>query len=142
MVWYAKDPFETVTFQMRYFGHYGVLFWIMVACNCVIPLALFSPRVRRNLRLLWILSLFVNVGMWLERFVIIAGSLGTNFIPSQWGFFVPSVTEISITAASFAWFLMLFSLFTRFLPIVSMTELKEGLRWLRQALRKESAEAA
>ena len=63
MVWYAKDPFETVTFQMRYFGHYGVLFWIMVACNCVIPLALFSPRVRRNLRLLWVLSLFVNVGM-------------------------------------------------------------------------------
>jgi len=55
---------------------------------------------------------------------------------------VPSVTEISITVASFAWFLMLFSLFTRFLPIVSMTELKEGLRWLRQALRKESAEAA
>ena len=142
MVWYAKDPFETATFQMRYFGPYGPLFWIMVLCNCVIPLALFSPRVRRNLRLLWVLSLFVNVGMWLERFVIIAGSLATNFVPSQWGFYVPSVTEISITAASFAWFLMLFSLFTRFLPIVSMTELKEGLRWLRQALRKESAEAA
>ena len=74
--------------------------------------------------------------------MIIAGSLASNFVPSQWGFFVPSVTEISITAASFAWFLMLFSLFTRFLPIVSMTELKEGLRWLRLALRKESAEAA
>jgi Ni/Fe-hydrogenase subunit HybB-like protein len=142
MVWYAKDPFEVTTFHMRYFGHYGPLFWVMVLCNCVVPLALFSPRVRRNLRVLWVLSLFVNVGMWLERFVIIAGSLATSFIPSQWGFFVPSVTEISITAASFAWFLMLFSLFTRFLPIVSMTELKEGLRWLRQALRKESAEAA
>jgi molybdopterin-containing oxidoreductase family membrane subunit len=98
--------------------------------------------VRRNLKLLWVLSLFVNVGMWLERFVIIAGSQATNFVPSQWGFYVPSVTEISITAGSFAWFLMLFSLFTRFLPIVSMTELKEGLGWLRQALRKESAEAA
>jgi Ni/Fe-hydrogenase subunit HybB-like protein len=142
MVWYAKDPFEVTTFQARYFGHYGYLFWIMVLCNCVIPLAIFSPRVRRNLKLLWVLSLFVNVGMWLERFVIIAGSLATNFVPSQWGFYVPSVTEISITAASFAWFLMLFSLFTKFLPIVSMTELKEGLRWLRQALRKEAAEAA
>jgi len=142
MVWYAKDPFETATFQMRYFGHYGYLFWIMVFCNCVVPLTIFSPRVRRNLKALWVVSIFVNIGMWLERFVIIAGSLATNFVPSQWGFFVPSVTEISITAASFAWFLMLFSLFTRFLPIVSMTELKEGLRWLRQALRKESAEAA
>ncbi len=74
--------------------------------------------------------------------MIIAGSLGTNFVPSQWGFFVPSVTEISITAGSFAWFLMLFSLFAKFLPIMSMTELKEGIGWLRQALRKDSAEAA
>ena len=88
------------------------------------------------------MSLFVNVGMWLERFVIIAGSQATNFMPSQWGFYVPSVTEISITAASFAWFLMLFSLFAKFLPIMSMTEVKEGLAWLRQALRKDSAEAA
>ncbi len=142
MTWYSHDPFEMVTFQQRYFGPYGYLFWIMVVCNCLIPLALFSPRVRRNLTLLWVISIFVNVGMWLERFVIIAGSLATNFMPSQWGFWTPSLTEVSITAASFAWFLMLFSLFTRFLPIVSMTELKEGLRWLRQALRQESAEAA
>jgi Ni/Fe-hydrogenase subunit HybB-like protein len=103
---------------------------------------LFSARVRHNLTALWVLSLFVNVGMWLERLVIIAGSLATNFMPSQWAFWVPSVTEISITIGSFAWFLMLFSLFTRFLPIMSMTELKEGIAWLRQALRKDSAEAA
>ena len=63
MVWYAKDPFETTTFHMRYFGHYGYLFWIMVLCNCIIPLALFSPRVRHNMKVLWVLSLFVNVGM-------------------------------------------------------------------------------
>jgi Ni/Fe-hydrogenase subunit HybB-like protein len=142
MTWYTKDPFEVTTFQQRYFGHYGYLFWIMVVCNCLIPLAFFSPRVRYNLKLLWVLSLFVNVGMWLERFVIIAGSLATNFMPSQWGWFVPSVTEISITAGTFAFFLMMFSLFTKFLPIVSTTEVKEGVGWLRQALRKESAEAA
>ncbi len=142
MVWYAKDPFEMVTFHYRYFGPWGNLFWVMVACNCIIPLALFSPRVRHNLVMLWIISLLVNVGMWLERLVIIAGSLETSFMPSQWAFFVPSVTELSITIGALAWFLMLFSLFTRFLPIVSMTELKEGVRWLWQALRKESAEAA
>jgi Ni/Fe-hydrogenase subunit HybB-like protein len=142
MVWYSKDPFEVMTFHQRYFGPYGHLFWLMVFCNCLVPLVLFSGRIRRNFTVLFIVSLLINVGMWLERFVIIAGSLATNFMPSQWGFFKPSITEISITVASFAWFLMLFSLFTRFLPIVSMTELKEGLRWLRQALRQESAEAA
>jgi Ni/Fe-hydrogenase subunit HybB-like protein len=141
-VWYSKDPFEVMTFHQRYFGPYGYLFWLMVFCNCAVPLLLFSAKIRRNLKVLWVLSLLINVGMWLERFVIIAGSLATNFVPSQWGFFIPSVTEVSITAASFAWFLMLFSLFTKFLPIVSTTELKEGLRWLRQALRQESAEAA
>jgi molybdopterin-containing oxidoreductase family membrane subunit len=80
--------------------------------------------------------------MWLERFVIIAGSLATNFMPSQWGFFHPSVTEITITAASFAWFLMWFTLFCRVFPIVSMTEVKEGITWLRKALVETYKKAA
>jgi molybdopterin-containing oxidoreductase family membrane subunit len=71
--------------------------------------------------------------MWLERFVIIAGSLATNTMPSQWRFYTPHLTEIMITIASFGWFLMNFSLFAKFMPIVSMTEMKEGISWLRQA---------
>ena len=94
------------------------------------------------MKALWIISIFVNIGMWLERFVIIAGSLTTNFNPSQWHFYTPSITEIMITVGSFAWFLMLFSLFAKFLPIVSMTELKEGIGWLRQAIRKGSSTSA
>jgi len=142
MVWYAGDPVEQMTFHMRYFGPWGWMFWMMVLCNCVIPLLLFSPRIRINLAVLWIISIFVNIGMWTERFVIIAGSQSTNFEPSQWAFYRPSITEIMITAGSFAWFLGLFSLFARFLPIISMTELKEGITWLRQALRKDYAKAA
>jgi Ni/Fe-hydrogenase subunit HybB-like protein len=142
MVWYTKDPIEIMTFHQRYYGPYGYLFWMMVLCNCLIPLLLFSPRIRTNLKALWVISIFVNVGMWLERFVIIAGSLATNFTPSQWGFYTPSITEIMITVGSFAWFVGLFSLFAKFLPIVSMTELKEGITWLRQAIRKEHAKAA
>jgi molybdopterin-containing oxidoreductase family membrane subunit len=107
----------------------------MVFCNCIAPLPLFAPRVRRSMFWLFIISIFVNIGMWTERFVLIAGSLATSFEPSQWGFWKPSITEITITVGSFAWFLMLFSLATRFIPIVSMTELKEGIRWLRQARR-------
>ena len=80
--------------------------------------------------------------MWFERFVIIAGSLAVNFEPSQWRFWHPSLTEVMITVGSFAWFIMLFSLFARYMPIISMTELKEGIVWLRQALRQGYAKAA
>jgi molybdopterin-containing oxidoreductase family membrane subunit len=141
MAWYSGDKIEQMTFYMRYFGPWGWLFWVMVLCNCLIPLLLFSPRIRVNLTALWIISVFVNIGMWTERFVIIAGSLATNFNPSQWAFFRPSITEIMITAGSFGWFLGLFSLFARFLPIVSMTELKEGIVWLRKSLRKDYSRA-
>ncbi len=137
VTWYAQDPMEMVTFHYRYFGPWAPLFWLMVFCNCILPLALFSPRVRTSPLPLFIVTIFVNVGMWLERFVIIAGSLATSFEPSQWGFYKPSITEIMITVGSFAWFLMLFSVFARFLPIVSMTELKEGIKWLRHALRND-----
>ncbi|MGD0074233.1 MAG: NrfD/PsrC family molybdoenzyme membrane anchor subunit [Candidatus Binataceae bacterium] len=142
LTWYSTDPFEIKTFQMRYWGPYGPLYWMMVLCNCVIPLLLFSPRIRVNLKALFVISIFVNIGMWLERFVIIAGSLATNFAPSQWGFFRPSVTEITITLGSFAWFLMLFTLFCRVFPIVSMTEVKEGITWLRKALVETYKKAA
>jgi len=142
ITWYGADPFEIQTFHMRYWGPYAPLFWMMVLCNCVIPLVLFSPRIRTDLKALFIISIFVNIGMWLERFVIIAGSLATNFMPSQWGFFHPSLTEIVISLGSFAWFLMLFTLFTRIFPIVSMTEVKEGIIWLRQALAKNYEKAA
>jgi len=104
-------------------------------------LLLFSPRIRVNLTGLWIITILANIGMWFERFVIIAGSLTVNFEPSQWGSYRPSITEIAITVGSFAWFLGLFSLFTKFMPIVSMTELKEGIIWLRKALRREVAKA-
>jgi len=136
MVWYSQDPIEIATFHQRYYGPQGYLFWMMVACNCAIPLLLFIPRVRTNTVWLFIISIFVNIGMWLERFVIIAGSLATNTEPSQWRFYVPRLTEVVLTVGSFGWFLMNFSLFAKFMPIVSMTELKEGITWLRQAVRE------
>ena len=142
MTWYSQDPIEMMTFHMRYFGPWGWMFWVMVACNCVIPLVLFSPRIRTSPVPLFIVAIFVNIGMWFERFVIIAGSLAVNFEPSQWRFWHPSVTEMMITVGSFAWFVMLFSLFARFMPIISMTELKEGITWLKQALRQGYAKAA
>ena len=141
VTWYSHDPIEQMTFHMRYFGPWGWMFWVMVLCNCIIPLALFSPRVRTSPVPLFIVTIFVNIGMWFERFVIIAGSLASNFEPSQWRFWHPSLTEMSITVGAFAWFLLLFSLFARYMPIISMTELKEGIVWLKQALRQGYAGA-
>ncbi len=142
IAWYSANPFELMTFRMRYWGPYGPLFWLMVFCNCVVPLLLFSPRLRRSMAALFVISIFINIGMWTERFVIIAGSLATNFMPSQWAFYKPTWVEITITVASFAWFLMWFTLFAKFLPIVSMTEVKEGMRWQGQALAQQRREAA
>jgi Ni/Fe-hydrogenase subunit HybB-like protein len=142
MVYYAGDPYELVTFHERYFGPIAPFFWLMIFCNCCLPLLLFSPRIRTNLKLLWVITIFVNIGMWLERFVIIAGSLATNFMPNTWAFYRISLTELLITIGSFAWFLFLYTLFCRVIPIVSMTELKEGARWLRKALREPYSKAA
>ncbi|HVC44181.1 MAG TPA: NrfD/PsrC family molybdoenzyme membrane anchor subunit [Candidatus Binataceae bacterium] len=136
VVWYTQDPIEIMTFTQRFFGLQGYLAIGMILCNCVIPLILFSPRARSNTVILFIISIFVNIGMWLERFVLIAGSLATAQMPSQWKFYVPKLTEVLITVGSFGWFLMNFSIFTKFLPIVSMTELKEGITWLRKAGRE------
>jgi Ni/Fe-hydrogenase subunit HybB-like protein len=136
MVWYAQDPIEMTTFHERYYGPQGYLFWMMIICNCLIPLLLFIPRVRTSPTRLFIISIFVNIGMWLERFVIFVGSLSTNADPSQWKFYTPQLTEVVITIASFGWFLMNFSLFAKFLPIVSQTELKEGISYLKQAVRE------
>ncbi len=136
VVWYAQDPIEMMTFHERFFGSQGYLFGGMILCNCLVPLLLFSPRIRTNMVWLFIISIFVNIGMWLERFVLIAGSLSTAQTPSQWRFYVPKITEVAITIGSFGWFLLNFSLFTKFLPIVSMTELKEGITWLRKSIRE------
>ncbi len=139
MAWYSGDPTEQTTFTYRYFGPYAAFFWMMVVCNCVIPLLLFSPRVRTNLRALFVISIFINVGMWLERFVIIPGSLITNYMPSEWGVYKPTWVDITITVGSFGWFFMWIVLCAKFIPIVSMTEVKEGIHWLRQALRERRA---
>jgi molybdopterin-containing oxidoreductase family membrane subunit len=80
---------------------------------------------RRSIIALFIISLLINVGMWFERFVIIVTSLSQDFMPYAWGFYKPTWVELVILTFSFAWFLMLFSLFSKHAPIVSMTEVKE-----------------
>jgi molybdopterin-containing oxidoreductase family membrane subunit len=125
MAYYSGSTFETELFNYRALGDYKVLFWIMIVCNSVVPLTLFRKRSRRSLRFLFGASLLVNVGMWLERFVIIVSTLARDYDPYSWGTYKPSFVEIGITLGSFGLFFFLFLLFAKLLPVLSMSELKE-----------------
>ena len=128
IAWYSGNLAERDTFIWRAIGHYAPQFWIMVICNSVLPLAFFLKKIRTHIGLLFGISIFINIGMWFERFVIIVGSMTHDFLPYQWGLYSPSWVELSITFGSFCLFLFLFLLFAKFLPSVSITEIKESLR--------------
>jgi molybdopterin-containing oxidoreductase family membrane subunit len=106
-------------------GDYRLLYGIMLICNSLLPLTLFVRRLRRSIPWLFVLALLVNVGMWVERFVIIVASLAHDFDPYAWGTYQPTMVEIGITVGSFGLFFLLFLLFAKLLPVLSMTEIKE-----------------
>jgi len=127
MAWYSSSPFEWQQFTYRATGEYALFYWIMVICNVVIPIPLWFSKVRRNLKLLFIISLFINIGMWFERFNIIVISLSRDFDPAAFGIYKISWVEAGITVGSFAWFFMFFLIFLKTLPSVSISEIKEIL---------------
>ena len=124
IAWYGSNPYEGFAFINRAFGHYAWAYWIMITCNVITPQFFWFKSVRKNIVLVWILSIFVNVGMWFERFVIIVTSLARDYLPSSWGYYSPSAVEIFTFFGTFGVFGVLFLLFIRFLPIMPMAELK------------------
>ncbi len=127
MAAYSGNLFEIDQFLYRALGDYRILFVIMILCNSLLPLLLFLKKARRSLPFLFVLALLVNVGMWVERFVIIVASLARDYDPYVWGAYAPSYVEVGITAGSFGLFFLAFLLFAKTLPVLSMTELKEHL---------------
>ncbi len=127
MAWYSGSPAEWGQFYYRATGQYALFYWIMVVCNVVIPLPLWFKSVRRNIKALFIISIFINIGMWFERFNIIVISLSQGFEPGAWGIYKVSWVEMGITMGSFAWFFMFFLIFIKTLPAISISELKEIL---------------
>jgi Ni/Fe-hydrogenase subunit HybB-like protein len=125
MAWYSGEDPERHAFWNRAFGEYWWATWIMLICNGFVPLMLWFKRVRYSIPALFVISLLINIGMWFERFVIIVTSLSQEFIPFAWGNYRPSLTEMGIILGSFAWFFFWFLLFTRLLPPVAVSELKE-----------------
>ena len=128
LAFYSGHIFEIDQFLYRATGHYKEMFWIMILCNALIPLSLFFRRCRRNLPWLFVMAILVNIGMWVERFVIIVASLSRDFNPYAWGTYIPSYVEIGITMASFGLFFLLFLIFVRTIPVLAISEIKEHLQ--------------
>jgi molybdopterin-containing oxidoreductase family membrane subunit len=128
MAWYSGNMAERDTFIWRAIGNYAPQFWVMLFCNSLVPLAFFFKGFRTSLSGLLAISLLVNIGMWFERYVIILSSAAHEFDPYSWGgAYRPTLVELGIMLGSFSLFFFLFLLFVKFLPVVSITEVKETL---------------
>ncbi len=122
--WYSANTYEKFMMTNRMFGPYGWFYWVLVMCNIVTPQFLWSKRVRTNVGVLFVISLVVNVGMWLERFVIVITSLHRDFLPSSWGMYWPTVWDWAVYFGTIGLFLTLIFLFIRVLPMISIFEIR------------------
>jgi Ni/Fe-hydrogenase subunit HybB-like protein len=120
--WYSGDKFESFMYWNRITGPYAFTYALLILCNIALPQLLWSRRVRMNVPLVFIISLVVNVGMWLERFVIIVVSLTRDFLPSSWGTYIPTGWDIATFVGTLGFFSMCIFLFVRLLPAITIFE--------------------
>ena len=125
VAWYSGNIFEQTTFYRRAFGPYWWAGWTMIICNAFVSQLLWFRKIRTNLTSLFVISIFINIGMWFERFVIIVSSLSNDYIPWAWDQLNPTWADWGILAGSFGWFGMWFLLFAKNFPIVAIQEIKE-----------------
>jgi len=133
IAWYGANETETFAFVNRAFGPYGWAYWIMWTCNVISPQIFWFKKARTNLVVMFIVSIFVNIGMWFERFVIVISSLANDFLPSSWDYYTPTWVDVGTLIGSFGLFFTLFLLFCRFLPFIAMSEIKVTMSEQRHA---------
>jgi molybdopterin-containing oxidoreductase family membrane subunit len=124
IAWYSGNPYELAAFKYRATGPYWWAFWIMIACNVIAPQLFWFKKIRTHMVAVFIISIVINIGMWFERFVIIATTLAREFMPSNWGYFSPTYVDILTFVGTIGLFLTLFLLFMRFLPMIAICEVK------------------
>ena len=129
--WYSGNLYEQFAFRNRMLGPMAWAYWIMVTCNVLVPQFLWFRALRRNVAVVFALSILINVGMWFERFVIITISLTRDYLPASWDSYSPSVIEVSTLIGSFGLFFTLFLLFARLLPMIAIGEVKSVLPYAR-----------
>ena len=127
IAWYSGNDYESFAFVNRATGDYYWAYWTMVSCNVISPQFIWFKKLRRSPLFLFVLSIFVNIGMWFERFVITVTSLHHDFLPSSWGYYSPTIWDVGVFVGSFGLFFTLFCLFLRFLPMVALAEVKTVL---------------
>jgi molybdopterin-containing oxidoreductase family membrane subunit len=127
IAWYSGSAIESFVFLNRAFGPYWWSYWIMVTCNVIIPQVFWFKKCRRSITTMFIVSIFVNIGMWFERFVIVVTSLHRDFLPSSWGMWIPTLYDFGAIFGSFGLFLTLFLIYIRTLPAISIAEVKPVL---------------
>ena len=124
IAYYGGNPYELFTFKNRAFGPYWWAYWSMLTCNVISPQLFWFRAIRRSVPAMFVISIFVNIGMWFKRFVIIVTSLHRDFTPSAWGYFRPTLFDIGTYAGTMGLFFTLFLLFLRFLPMIAISEIK------------------
>jgi molybdopterin-containing oxidoreductase family membrane subunit len=128
IAWYSGDPYERWVFGHRLFGHtYMVLGWMLIGINVCVTQLLWFKKVRQNLLLLFIIGVLINIGMWTERFVIVVGSLYQDFLPANWGKYMPTRWDIGLYIGTLGAFFMLYLLFVKFLPMIAISEVKGAM---------------
>ena len=124
IAWYGGNEYERSIFINRATGPYAWAYWTMVSCNVIAPQLFWIKKLRTSIPVMFVISIVINIGMWFERFVITVTSLSQDFLPSSWGYFVPTIFDIGTFIGSFGLFLSLFLLFLRFLPMIAIAEVK------------------
>jgi molybdopterin-containing oxidoreductase family membrane subunit len=140
MAWYSQNRYEKFTQVNRFFGPYAVAYWALITCNVLVPQVLWFKRVRSSPAGLFAVSLVVLTGMWLERYVIVITSLHRDFLPSSWGMYAPTGWDWAIYVGTIGLFFSLLFLFIRFLPMISISEMRTLLpqsRVQEEAMREE-----
>jgi Ni/Fe-hydrogenase subunit HybB-like protein len=122
--WYSGSPYEAYMLTNRLSGPYWKLYWLLLLCNCLIPQVFWFASARKNVLILFAVAMSVNVGMWLERFVIIVQSLHRDFLPSSWGMYTPTIWDFGMFFGTIGFFLFSFFLFVRCLPMIAIFEMR------------------
>src|SRR5262249_12651500 len=122
--WYSGNTFELFMMKNRMFGPYGFMYWILILCNVAVPWALWSKKLPNNLPWIFIVWMFINVVLVLERFVIIVMIPNRYFTPSAWRMYYPTIFDFTMFFGTVGFFLTLMFLFIRFVPMIPIFEMK------------------
>jgi molybdopterin-containing oxidoreductase family membrane subunit len=129
IAWYSGGEYEMFTFMKnRVTGDYTFAFWTMVTCNAFIPQLFWFKKIRKNITIVFIMSIFINIGMWFERYVIVVTSLSKDFLPSSWATYSPTYVEIGIFIGTLGIFITGVLLFFRYVPMIAISEVKGILK--------------